>query len=334
MEKLVSIVVPIYNVERYLDDCLRSIVNQRQEQVEILLIDDGSTDGSGSICEACAEAYGNVRAYHKPNGGLSDARNYGLARAAGRYVIFLDADDFLAKGALERICVELEAEDVQMLAWNGGIVEETGEISRRDARYYQHEGLVSRRRYTGMQMIDAELKHHGDYATVVWLGAYQRHFLMEHGLWFEKGLLHEDELWTQKVLLNCDEILYVDEILYFYRKRENSIMARAERNCSPNLNAWLRIYAELTEYCGQKISDRAFLKRLKGNLAKRSLHAIARYGLAAGKDTLRRIDRRTILRDAQGALDKVRAMILCGNVHLYCRMSDWFKRRIRGAHWN
>lgn len=326
MEKLLSIIVPVYNVERYLSDCLRSILNQRAEQVEILLVDDGSSDGSGALCDECAQNHANVQAFHKPNGGLSDARNYGFSRATGEYVLFLDSDDFLSEDALEIICAELESEKPQMITWNAGIVEESGKASMRDARYYQHLGLFHRQRYTGIELIDTELRHHNDYATVVWLSAYRRDFLMSHDLWFQKGLLHEDELWTQKVLLNCEDILYINRILYFYRKRENSIMAQINRDCSKNLESFIQIHADLIEYCNHQILDQQFLKRFKGNLARRYLHAVAKYGPFSKRETLKKVGGRYILQDARGLRDKARAIILNLDICLYCKLSNWIQR--------
>ena len=91
----ITVIVPVYNVEKYIDRCVRSLVMQTYENTEILLVDDGSTDNSGKLCDAYAAEYGNVTTFHKPNGGLSDARNFGLERAAGKYVIFVDSDDWI-----------------------------------------------------------------------------------------------------------------------------------------------------------------------------------------------------------------------------------------------
>lgn len=89
-----SIIIPVYNVEKYLKECVKSVLMQSIKDFEILLIDDGSKDSSGKLCDEIASTDSRIRVYHKPNGGLSSARNYGIDRALGEYIIFLDSDDF------------------------------------------------------------------------------------------------------------------------------------------------------------------------------------------------------------------------------------------------
>lgn len=100
---LISVIVPVYNVEQYLRQCLDSILNQTYPEIEVLLINDGSTDASDEICREYAERDNRIRYFVKENGGLSDARNYALDRAEGEYVTFVDSDDFLMEQALEKL---------------------------------------------------------------------------------------------------------------------------------------------------------------------------------------------------------------------------------------
>lgn len=94
LNTVVSIIIPIYNVETYLNECVNSVLIQTFKDFEILLIDDGSKDSSGKLCDEIASTDSRIRVYHKPNGGLSSARNYGIDKASGKYIIFLDADDY------------------------------------------------------------------------------------------------------------------------------------------------------------------------------------------------------------------------------------------------
>ena len=100
---LISVIVPVYNVEQYLRQCIDSILNQTYQEIEVLLINDGSTDASDEICREYAERDSRIRYFVKENGGLSDARNYALDRAEGEYVTFVDSDDFLMEQALEKL---------------------------------------------------------------------------------------------------------------------------------------------------------------------------------------------------------------------------------------
>lgn len=112
--KRLSVIVPVYNVERYLERCVDSILNQTVEDLEIILVDDGSTDGSGAMCDAYAEKYGNVRVHHKPNGGLTTAWKAGLTLASGKYVGFVDSDDWIDPDMYERMLTLAEREDADV----------------------------------------------------------------------------------------------------------------------------------------------------------------------------------------------------------------------------
>lgn len=100
---LISVIVPVYNVENYIEECCKSLLEQTYSNIEILLIDDGSKDNSGKICDVFANKFNNFKVYHKENGGLSDARNYGLKFAKGEYVTFVDSDDTVEKNYIEEL---------------------------------------------------------------------------------------------------------------------------------------------------------------------------------------------------------------------------------------
>ena len=108
MDKLVSIVVPVYNVDKYLDKCVNSIINQKYKNLEIILVDDGSTDESGKKCDLWAEKDNRIRVIHKENGGLSDARNVGIDNSKGYYISFIDSDDFIENDMIEVLLKEIK----------------------------------------------------------------------------------------------------------------------------------------------------------------------------------------------------------------------------------
>ena len=101
MDPLVSVVVPVYNVEKYLDRCVQSLLTQTYPNYEIVLVDDGSPDNCPAMCDAYAKKYENVAVLHKKNGGISDARNYGVQRAKGDWIVFVDSDDYVAENYIE-----------------------------------------------------------------------------------------------------------------------------------------------------------------------------------------------------------------------------------------
>ena len=112
MEKLVSIIVPVYNVEKYLDQCVNSLINQTYDKIEIILVDDGPKDNSGRLCDEWAKKSNKIKAVHKKNAGLGMARNTGLEHVTGNYVMFIDSDDYLAENVVEKLLEKLLTEKV------------------------------------------------------------------------------------------------------------------------------------------------------------------------------------------------------------------------------
>ena len=113
--ELVSIIVPVYNVEQYLEKCVNSIINQSYKNLEIILVDDGATDNSGKICDELAKLDNRIKVYHKENGGLSDARNYGVERATGEYIGFVDSDDYIDPKMYEKLYEAIKKENVDVV---------------------------------------------------------------------------------------------------------------------------------------------------------------------------------------------------------------------------
>lgn len=327
MSKLLSIVVPVYNVEDYVETCVRSLLcGTSLHETEILLIDDGSTDQSGVICDQLAASLENVQVYHKKNGGLSDARNYGMHRACGDYIVFIDSDDFVREDMMDRILPILREKKLQVLLWDADMYDEAGNPADMDSSYYHHLGTPSGKILSGQKIIESQLAYRNDYVTTVWLGVYGRQFLLDHNLWFEKNLLHEDEMWTQKVLIEAKRVLYLKEAFYGYRVRENSIMRKSNKNYQKNIECLIYIHRSLYAYYDWKVKDQQFCKKLKGNTTKRFLHMIGKYEVCRYPNLLARIDRGQILKNANTRKDRIRAMILRCSPRAYCLVVKLLKR--------
>lgn len=272
--KLLSIVIPIYNVEKYLRECIESIVRQRRfSECEILLIDDGSKDDSGEICNHYSQKYTNIKAYHKENGGLSDARNYGLERSNGEYVLFLDSDDYLIDDALDNAWEVLAEKNIDVLLYDAVCVNEIDTKIENDAYRFVHRGLQKGKVYTGEQAIEVQLLA-GRMQTTVWLGIYRREYLVSNELWFKKGILHEDELWTPIVMLKASAVKYLPEGIYIYRIRSNSITQGVNRDHSRNVESYIFIYDYLLRYYTEKVSDRRLASMMLNDLCGRYLFVI------------------------------------------------------------
>lgn len=213
-----SIIIPVYKVEQYLAQCIESVLQQTYEHVEIILVDDGSPDSSPSICDRYAAEYKQIKVIHKPNGGLSDARNCGLAIASGDFVVFLDSDDYWC--------------DQQALSSAAGMLENHPTT---DIILFQRFHLIGERISEGVRYDAARISGHSkidvlgylvqndQYDPSACMKFVRRSILAEHGIVFQKGLLSEDFDWTFHVFIHCREIHALSQPFYVYRWRADSI---------------------------------------------------------------------------------------------------------------
>lgn len=218
---MVSIVVPVYNVERYLEECVES-ARKLKADVEILLIDDGSTDRSGILCDGWAEKDSRIRVIHQKNGGLSAARNTGIQNVRGEYVLFLDADDFLDPVETDRMLARLHPDtDILMGMYNAYYTDRNISEPENSSGFLSLEGEVA----AGEILAVATACKDGCYMTA-WRFVCRRDFLLEHNLLFLPGIYHEDEEWTSRLFLKADRVTVTHHYFYQYRQaRSDSIMA-------------------------------------------------------------------------------------------------------------
>lgn len=215
-----SVIVPVYNVEKYLRECVDSILNQSFTDFELILVDDGSPDGCPSICDAYALKDKRVKVIHKPNGGVSSARNTGLEIAAGEYVLFCDSDDYHLEGSLEKIYSSLVTNKPDVLCF--GIRKETNDgyvdiVSKCYEGNMTDELLLSLA-YAGIV--------HSELATIdvsPFNKAYRLSIIKEAGLTFDVTMrIAEDISFNVPYFCYCKKVLCLDSVLYFYRKTPNS----------------------------------------------------------------------------------------------------------------
>lgn len=208
----ISVIVPVYNVQQYLSQCVESILAQTYQNLEIILVDDGSTDDSGRLCDALAQRDHRIRVIHKPNGGLSDARNAGTKACNGTFVFYLDSDDYLeqdAISALVRIQFESHAEVV---------------IGNYFYTYSDHEDIAQPDTGTVEAYPRKEaiaLLMQGKLQTFAW-GKLIRADIAKRHL-FPIGKLFEDHFWTHLVFQDCETVVYSSKPMVHYRQRGNSI---------------------------------------------------------------------------------------------------------------
>lgn len=209
---MISVVVPAYNVEKYIEKCIKSLVNQSYTDIEIILVDDGSTDHTPDICEKLDFKYKNVIAYHKVNGGLSDARNYGIEKANGEFITFVDGDDYVAGTYLEEL-MNMMTDDVQITMVNTQNVYEDGIPS--NVATNRIESLTAKEAISSM-LLRKGFTHCG-------VGKLYRKQLWQESR-FPVGRLYEDYLTTYLVFSEAEKVKVKDNKSYYYLQREGSIM--------------------------------------------------------------------------------------------------------------
>ena len=212
-----SIVIPVYNVEKYLHECLDSVLNQSFSDWEAICVNDGSTDGSVAILEEYAVKDNRIKVINRPNSGTATARNTGLQVAQGDYIFFLDSDDWLEPESLRILADRLNGEDI--LCFSGRrYFESTGE-------YHPADVLPEKTYHSGMDYYNENALLPRDFAFVcVVLRVYNRAFLLQNGLFFDDDITYEDNLWVPKVLYYAQTVSMIPNALYLYRIREGSKM--------------------------------------------------------------------------------------------------------------
>ncbi len=215
--ELISIVVPIYKVEAYLERCIDSIRKQTYKQIEIILVEDGSPDNCGKICDAYAKKDVRIQVIHKSNGGLSDARNAGIEIAKGTYIAFIDADDYVMPNYIEnlyQLCKNYQAEIA---------------ICHYQKVYSLEPEVLSSKPnvqvYTGKELLYQMYNPKTEIEVVAWNKLYLKS--LWEGVIYPKGRIHEDEATTYQLLYKTQKVVVTDEILYAYYQTPNSITKKA-----------------------------------------------------------------------------------------------------------
>ena len=209
---MISVIIPVYNVEKYLRKCVYSVINQTYKDLEIILVDDGSTDASGSICDEFIKLDKRIKVIHKENGGLSDARNVGIDIANGDYIAFLDSDDWIDIKCYEKLYKIIKKYDADIACCNfRKAYKETEELehSSKEQVYSNIDALKEIYLNKGLQMI------------VAWNKLQKKELFIDKR--YPKGKIHEDEFLTPKILYDAKKIAYTDDELIYYRYVENSI---------------------------------------------------------------------------------------------------------------
>ncbi|MBO5136215.1 MAG: glycosyltransferase [Clostridia bacterium] len=219
MEPLVSIIVPVYNVEKYINTCIKSIIGQTYKNLEIILVDDGTPDNSGEICEEYAKKDNRVTVIHKTNGGLSSARNAGLDIATGAYIMFVDSDDCLVDNAVEILVRDSLKYDADIVQFYLNHITSEESLPKQISYEYNAE-LITDLRQMYWKMF--ETVGSGDSAC----SKLYKSMIFD-GLRFKEGIIHEDVYFTTFMLQKVKKALYLDISPYNYLIHSDSIITSA-----------------------------------------------------------------------------------------------------------
>lgn len=214
----ISIIVPVYNVKCYLDKCISSILKQTYKDYEILLIDDGATDGSSEKCDEYAELCNNIRVIHQKNAGLSAARNVGIKEAKGTYLMFLDSDDFFIDEECLGTIDKCFKEKIDIVAFESQIYR-NGKLGKKSFDLNKIGGGYC----SGKQYLMKVLTTDEQYLWMSWQYAYRREWWLQNDFGFEVGIKFEDVELTYKCLLKADKVYIHDRPVYAYRDNGRSI---------------------------------------------------------------------------------------------------------------
>lgn len=262
---LVSIVVPIYNVEQYLEECFKSIRSQSYENIEIILVDDGATDSSGRIADKLAKSSKVTQVIHKKNGGLSDARNVGMKKAKGEFITFVDSDDCIDKNFVKNLMDAILSNDADIAQCdNSRKIEDLG------------RGAGGVKVLSGKSAF-IELMKYKLISPTAWGKLYRVSIFRDNKLEFPVGRIHEDTAILYKLIYFAERVACLDQVLYYYRMNENSIMTAGYTE--KHYSSVMKYHEELDEFIAQNsitINSRIMCKhkalRLLSILNKLALH--------------------------------------------------------------
>ncbi len=257
----ISVVIPVYNTKEYLAFCVNSVLSQTFSDYEILLVDDGSTDGSAELCDQLAKEHPQIRAIHKPNGGASSARNRGIDEAKGTYIHFIDSDDFLPDPGVYSELVSVFSSNVDILfsrriRYNEDLTAQTAIQPE-----YLQEGL-----FEGDVLYDVISNDYELTLTCPVNKMFRTAFLREKKLYFVEGLLHEEDEWLPRVVANTQRVWFSHCILYGVRERSAGSFSAAKNDDALHRRTKAKLYTVTSgvEYMKGILSDQKTLQAAVG----------------------------------------------------------------------
>ena len=261
---LISVIVPVYNTEKYLSPCVDSVLNQTYQQLEIILVDDGSTDSSGTICDDYSAKEKRIITIHKQNGGQSSARNAALDIAKGEYVYFLDSDDYIGKNLLRDLVstAERNKSDFVFFEAEAFFDDERNELNRGIQKNFEYSRKQTYGKCKGQEQY-LRLRNHEEYYVCVPLHFYRKAYLDDNGIRFQEGIIHEDNLFSAEVYLRDGIAVHMPCRFYYRRLRTQSTMTSQDREqLAFKFNSLVKVYYSISKSIKEIKPDREMVRLL------------------------------------------------------------------------
>jgi glycosyltransferase involved in cell wall biosynthesis len=243
----VSVIIPVYNTEKYVRQAVESILLQTLKDIEIIIVNDGSTDGSMTILEELAAQDERIKLFSQENQGQSAARNFATEKAKGKYIYFMDSDDFLEKDALQLCFEKAVNKNLDFVLFDAEILnpQDTTAI---DLTYKRTQILNKEYIYTGNELLNTFIREH-IFTPSPCLSFINIAFLRQKNLSFYPGIIHEDQLFTCKLYLNANKVMCIAKPFFKRRFRSDSTMTN--RFAWKNMRGYLTVTAELLQYASK-----------------------------------------------------------------------------------
>lgn len=279
-----SIVVPVYNVEAFLKKCVDSLLAQDlpASDYEIILVDDGSTDGCGALCDALVAAHGNIRVIHQQNRGLSGARNSGILVSAGTFIFFVDSDDFLEPNVLGGLIRQMEDNQLDILRFNYQNVNMQGEIFEPN-KFYKPYVDYSDEVCDGFTFLNERLGN----ACYAWQFIVKASILHQQGNGFKEGIYFEDVEWTPRILIQVGRVASTETVVYNYLFRSDSIARNTDTEKKRKAIRDKLVIMDGFNALERQMQDNRWLQSMRAHTALAILYSVGRFFYQERKEYIR-----------------------------------------------
>lgn len=330
----ISIIIPVYRVERYIEKCLQSIIDQNYHNIEIICVyRDYPGDGSSDILKEFQRKDNRIILLEQRSKGLSGARNEGVQIASGKYIYFVDSDDWLESEALETIFTCMEQDDLDLLCFDAKLKFESTELEKNCGHLWPY--LNKKNKYEGVSVgkeIFTDMMLHDEFAMVVWANAFRREWIEAENIRFIENICHEDNPYTIECFLKAQKVRYIDKELYNYRIREDSLFHTKEIRwelysrvivyrsilCLAHLEEQKKVQCQLIRYARDfqesiiDLNNRLSLKDKEDWIIEDPFTDLFVKGMQIGKYELEAYDRNLYIEGWKARLENAKSIVLYG----------------------